>query len=124
MNTLQKALLSNGIFSGVSGLILILFQKPIAQLFGTSNNTVFWIIGIALLYFASTVFWEYKKQRKTFVILIIVQDILWVLGSLILLIFDPFEITITGEIIIVLVGIVVLGMGIWQWWAIAKKNTN
>jgi hypothetical protein len=122
MNQLQKALKANTIFSSTSGILLIVLNNQIANLFGTVNNTIFWIVGIALIYFALTIGYEIKKQRKPAVIWIIIQDFTWVLGSLILLIFNPYATTQTGLSLIGAVALIVLYMGINQMRAL-KKST-
>ncbi|MDB2606147.1 hypothetical protein N9Y48_00045 [Zobellia sp.] len=124
MNKLQKALQLNAIFSSISGLILILFNKQIAKSFGTDNNTVFWIVGLVLIYFATTIWYEISKQRKIAVLWIITQDFLWVIGSLILVVFNPFSITVIGNSIIGVVALMVLFMGINQSKALAKQTVN
>ena len=120
MNTLQKALKTNALFSSVSGLILIVLHQQIAKLFGTTNTTVFWIVGLILIYFALTIGYEIKKQRKLAVVWIIVQDYAWVLGSLLLILFNPFKITFTGHLIIAVIALIVLYMGINQMIALKK----
>lgn len=120
MNKLQKALKINALFSSFSGVLLILFNKQIARLFGTDNNTVFWIVGIILIYFAITIWYEISKQRKVAVSLIIAQDFLWVIGSLILIVFNPFEVTSLGNSIIGVIAIIVLFMGINQMKSLSK----
>ena len=121
MNKLQKALIINALFSITSGIIMIAFNQQIAKLFGTSNNTVFWIVGLILIYFALTIWYEIKKQRKRSVIWIVIQDFLWVIGSLALLLFNPFQITLTGNSIIGGIALIVLFMGINQTRALVKQ---
>ncbi len=121
MNKLQKALKINSLFSSVSGILLVLLNQQIAKLFRTSNNTVFWIVGIILIFFALTIWYEIRKQRNLAVSWIIIQDYIWVLGSLILIIFNPFNISMIGNLIIGIVALVVLFMGINQ--MIALKTT-
>ncbi len=120
MNRLQKSLLTNAVFSGTSGIILILCYTTIAALFQIENNTPFWSIGIALLYFMSTIIYEIKKQRKIAVLWIILQDFLWVIGSSVLLIFNPFQISNAGLTIIGFIALIVLFMGINQLIALKK----
>lgn len=121
MNTLQKALQTNALFSSISGIILIILNKQIADLFGTANNTVFWIVGLVLLYFAATIWFEKSKQRRLAVLWIIIQDFLWVLASVILIVLNPFEVTPTGNSIIGGVALIVLFMGVNQFRALNKK---
>ncbi|SNR14969.1 hypothetical protein [Tenacibaculum jejuense] len=121
MNRLQKSLLTNAVFSGVSGFILILFYNSTSKVFQLNNNNVFWIIGLILLYFMVTIFYEIKKQRKIAVLWIIIQDFLWVIGSSVLLIFNPFQISNAGLTIIGVIALIVLFMGINQLIALKKS---
>ncbi|RKN18394.1 hypothetical protein D7035_14455 [Aquimarina sp. AD1] len=114
MNKLQNALRINAFFSSTSGIILIILNQQIAKLFGTSNTTVFWIVGIVLIYFALTIWFEIKKQRKSAIIWIITQDYIWVLVSILLVTFNPFQITKTGNLIISIIALIVLYMGVNQ----------
>jgi len=124
MNTLQKALRVNALFSGISGLTLILFNRQIADAFGVTNNTVFWVIGCLLIFFALTIWYEIKRQRKLAVIWIILQDFVWVLGSMFILIFNPFQLTAIGNTVIGSIALVVLFMGINQLLALRKTTLN
>lgn len=124
MNKLQKALKANALFSSISGIIIMLLNRQIANLFGTNNNTVFWIVGLILVYFAMTIWYEITKQRKIAVLWIIIQDYTWVLGSLILIVFNPFQITQIGNLIIGIIALIVLFMGINQMIALNKTTAN
>ncbi|WP_348742477.1 hypothetical protein [Tenacibaculum sp. 190524A05c] len=114
MNNLQKALRNNALFSSISGVLMIVLNRQLAFLFGTSNSTIFWSIGLVLIYFALTIGFEIKKLRKTAIIWIIIQDYVWVLGSIIILITKPFQITSTGNLITGIIALIVLFMGIHQ----------
>jgi len=120
MDQLKKALKLNSIFSSVSGIVFILLNKQIANLFGVENNTVFWITGLILIYFSLTIWFEISRQRKIAVLWIIIQDYLWVLGSFILILLNPFNITLLGNIITGVIALIVLFMGINQTIAINK----
>lgn len=116
MQDLKNALMGNAIFSAFSGSTLILFHAKTSRLFGLEDGTVFWVIGFALLFFAATVWYESSRLRPPFVRWIVVQDVLWVLGSLILLIFKPLEISALGNFLIAAVALFVAFFG-WRQWA-------
>ena len=124
MNKLQKALKVNALFSSVSGLLLILLNTFLAELFNTENTTVFWVVGIVLLYFATTIWYEIKKQRKLAVQWIIIQDLLWVVGSLILIVFNPFSISLIGNVIIILIALIVLFMAVNQYNSLSNHSSR
>ncbi|MDX1617651.1 MAG: SRPBCC family protein [Balneolaceae bacterium] len=114
MITLKKALLANALFSSASGILLILFHDYAAQLFGAADTHPFWITGLLLLLFALSVFVEVRRQRLTNILIIILQDGLWVLGSALLLVLQPFGLTAAGYWIIGVVAVVVLFFGAAQ----------
>lgn len=114
MNTLQRYLLANALFSSLCGLCAISLQEPLQQLFDVPPGPFFLVLGLLLLFFVLTLTVEFKKQRGLAVLWIIVQDLLWVLGSIYLLIWDPFHISPEGNIVIALVATVVLIMALGQ----------
>lgn len=122
MNSLQKSLWANAIFSIISGIVLILFSRQFASLFGTTNDKVFWLIGLVLVFFAGTIIYEIIKQRPLAVLWIIIQDYIWVIGSFILITINPFDITKSGNSAIAVIGMVVLFMGINQSNALAQVD--
>ena len=124
MNGLQKSLIANALFSTFSGLLLILFSGFINGLFDTNNSTVFVVTGILLIGFAATILIEVKKQRYKGVMWIIAQDLMWVVGSVVLLVIDPFGISIVGNILIALVALIVAGMAIVQFIALKSENES
>ncbi len=125
MNILQKSLLANSIFSSASGILLIIFNRYIADLFGVSSTTAFWVTGIVLLFFAITIIIEIVKQRRLAIVWIIIQDILWVLASIILVITNPFSITKPGNYMISIIAFIVLCMAILQARALSQiKNVR
>ncbi|MEM6846196.1 MAG: hypothetical protein AAF632_28550 [Bacteroidota bacterium] len=70
MNQLQKALLINAIFSGLSGIVLIAAHNYLAQLFAVENKSIFWIIGALLIVFAVSIIYEIQQQRQAGVLTI------------------------------------------------------
>lgn len=124
MNKLQKVLSINSIFSGISGLGLILFHKAIANLFNIDQSSIFWIIGSVLIFFSLTILYEVKKQRRLAVIWIIIQDFIWVIGSIVLLILKPFNISNAGNNAIAILALIIFLMAINQSTVLAQaKNT-
>ena len=123
MNQLQKALRLNALFSGFSGILLVAGHYRVAGLFDTPNSSVFQVIGAALIYFSLTIAFEIKHQNLLRVLFIIVQDSLWVIGSVILLIFQPFNISMTGNGVIAAIALIVLFMAISQTNALAQTDS-
>ncbi|GGD04016.1 type II toxin-antitoxin system RatA family toxin [Hyunsoonleella pacifica] len=114
MNTLQKYLTANAAFSSLNGLLAIAFKQKLETIFDVEPSNFFMVLGVLLLYFAITLTVEIKKQRALAVLWIIIQDMLWVIGSVILLVWNPFDISTTGNLIIGIVAFIVLQLGIGQ----------
>lgn len=113
MNYLQIALLSNALFSLLTGLSLIVFHKKIANWFGQQKTVIFWIIGIGLLFFSYSVFIEVRHPTDA-VLYIIIQDSIWVLASIAILWIRPFKITQIGYRIIAGIAAIILIFGTLQ----------
>lgn len=122
MNTLQKHLTANVIFSILNGALLLAFQEKVEQIFKVEPSNFFFILGILLLFFALTIIVEIKKQRTIPVLWIIIQDALWVIGSIVLLLFNPFNISTEGNIIIGIVALAVLVLALGQAKSLARAN--
>ncbi|UTW64114.1 SRPBCC family protein [bacterium SCSIO 12741] len=124
MNYLQKALSLNASFSSLSGIILIAANRTVSNWFGLDEGLVFALIGAGLLFFSGTIAYQIKHQNTAGILLIIVQDLLWVIASLLLLILQPFEISGLGIGLIEVVGFLVLAMAINQIFALSRTKTG
>jgi hypothetical protein len=107
MKTLKTYLTLNSAFSALSGLVMLLFAKQLNDIFEIRHQLVFPIIGANLLVFAMLLFWVLKKQltNKLLIKIIITLDILWVIGSAVIVAFDLFELSKKGYIIIAIVAV-------------------
>lgn len=120
MNLLQKILLGNALFSLISGLVLLVFCSSLAHIFEVHNEAPFRLLGIGILLFSVFVFWVVKRQNTKLAISIIIMDLLWVLGSLLLVIWRPFSISATGQLLIGVAALIVLIFAIAQWKALGQ----
>jgi hypothetical protein len=109
---LKYTLLSNFCFSLMSGLSLVLFSDEIGTLMEVRLSGALVYIGLGLLPFALFTIWvsQQKKNYQKWVKLIIYMDLSWVIGSCVILLFQPFTINATGNIII---GVVALIIGLF-----------
>jgi len=113
--TLRTALLSNAVFSALSGLVFI-FYRPVANLLGAGEPILYQIIGGGLLAFACFVLWTgTRKPIDTFLAaLISLADFLWVAGTILLisLAFNTFQ--PAGILILLAIATIVLFFGMRQ----------
>ncbi len=115
METLRKVLFVNSISSGVTGLGLVSFATALAELFGTLPIAVS-ETGIFLIGFSIFVFIEARRTtlKPGRISAIITLDILWVVLSAIIIVFQLFNLTFIGYTAIGVIAIWVAGMAFLQ----------
>lgn len=123
-SSLHNAIQANSIFSELSGLILIFWSKSFANLFGVDNNYVFIGMGVGLLIWA---FLLYKESMNTQISpfaanIAIAGDILWVLGSILIVSMNIIPLTSQGIWTIAIIGDIVLAFAIWQYFALKNQS--
>ena|SRR4028119_269626 len=116
MTTLKNVLLINALSSGATGIGLIVFAPFLAGLFGTSHVQTVWGTGIFLLEFAILVYYFGRKQQinPNGVKFIITLDTLWVASSLVVVLFQLFDLSFTGYFLISAVALWVAAMAYLQ----------
>lgn len=109
-------MLINALSSGATGLLLLFFPGPTADLFGASSQIPFAAVGIFLLLFALLVFIQSRRTplRKGWVKFIIALDIVWVIESLIILFPKMFGFSFPGYALIAAVALWVALMAFLQ----------
>ena len=93
-------------------------------MFGTQRSTLFWILGIGLLLFSLTVFSQVNHPDPAAVVSIILSDLLWVLGSIVVLSLPSFHISIAGKKLIAGIAFIVLLFGVGQSVAIVQTDQS
>ena len=120
MNTLQKTMAINATITFISGILILLLQYQLMDIFETDSNTPFWVVGAVITVFSLTMFIEIKKQRAMAILWIIVQDAAWVIASALVLINRPFDISDTGYLLKELYALPVLIFIFYQSKGLAK----
>jgi hypothetical protein len=100
--TLQNVLRVNAASSGATGILLIMFSDKTKELFDASIAWPFFEVGIFLIAFASIVFYvsNSKPITQLGIRIVLTLDSLWVAGSLVLIVIDPFNISFVGNALI------------------------
>lgn len=98
---LRNALRGNGVFSSFSGAVFILFAAPITTFLSVAPDAFILValIGIGLLGFAASLFWNASRPTidPQLALSAIIGDVLWVAGSLVILLIDPFNFSTPGR---------------------------
>lgn len=113
---LSLALKINALFSTINGLAMLFFSNQIAQWMNISQPMVLVVIGAILLGFAFLVYRTavapiISEKKVKFIIL---QDWLWVIGSVLIIATQAFGINQLGLIIIGVVAFIVADFAFFQ----------
>jgi hypothetical protein len=116
MISLRNVLLINAVSSGATGIGLVVLADTVAELFGTSAAGAVMGVGIFLVVFAAGVLNEalQRTTRITHVYIIIALDILWVIGSVAIVLPQLFNLSAIGYITITAVALWVAAMAYLQ----------
>jgi len=113
MKKLKIYLRINSLFSLLSGILMAEFSDKLLHLFNIqteSNRYLFDFIGLNLIIFALFVWYVSVKHLQSPLLVRIISflDFLWVLGSIIIVAFQLFNLSISGYITI---GVVAIWIG-------------
>jgi pimeloyl-ACP methyl ester carboxylesterase len=111
---LGYALVANAIFSALSGVVITLSGGRIASFLGLHPLVSLWPVGLALVLFAAYVFVAARKSDPDSgaTQAIIISDVLWVFGSIALILFGPLS--TRGNAAVAVVALVVLAFAVLQ----------
>ena len=111
---LQKILFFNAGFSMLAASIILTSPLSITRLIGLSDAFWLQLIALGLIIFSALVCFVavQKTASRSWVKLIISQDTLWVLSSILVLIFNPWHLNTFG---LVLVAVIAVIIGLFAW---------
>ena len=119
---LRTALRGNGLFSAVSGAMMVVASRPLAEFIGLAWPSALLILGIILLLYALDLFWFTRRATisLTFAWVAIVLDVAWVMGSVALLLADPLGFTVAGKWFVGLMAEAVALFAVVQWLGVRR----
>ncbi len=118
VKTLQWFLRLNAAFSIVNAVLMIMLASPLSDLMGVAGKGIWCIaVGSCLLLFGAyvAVISLSSRLNRTAVLSIIWQDCTWVFASVVVLVFDPFNLSAAGKWLVALVALVVGLFAAGQW---------
>lgn len=112
----RNTLKANSRFSIFSGLIMTLLSGTVADWLGIEPTWIIIAVGVGLLIFAASVYHTATREPlpEGQVKFIIVQDWLWVAGSTIILVLNPFGFSASGLWITGIVALIVAAFAVGQ----------
>jgi len=114
MKTLKNVLFINALSSGATGLALVVAPGFVGNLFEVSQTLPFVAVGVFLSLFGSMVYWVSRRNpiNEGAVRLIIILDSTWVAGSICIVLFQLFDLSNLGYMVI---GAVAAWVGLMAW---------
>ena len=96
---LRRALVANALFSGLSGMILALGARPVASFLGLQDAVVLTVAGALLLLYAAGLFYVATRPavNRAAAWLAVALDLLWVVGSALILLAGWLPLTTAGK---------------------------
>jgi len=120
----KNALYGNSIFSFTSGLAFLLFSKAIASFLGLSAFWIILVLGAGLILYGWQIYINAKAEpiNTSFAQFAIYADLVWVLGSAILIFTNLVAFTTPGKWAIAIIADIVLVFAILQYVGLRKIN--
>ncbi len=117
---LRRVLQANGVFSALSGLVIIASARPLASLLGLQESLTLTIIAISLLIFATTLFWNARRENINPVDawVAVGLDVAWVVGSVVLIFAGVLS--VAGNWLVAVVADIVLLFAALQFYGLRK----
>lgn len=121
---LRNALRGNGIFSAASGLIMAVGAGILVQFLGAGTTLFYIVVGIGLLFHAGTLFFNTRTEgiNSAFAWYAIIGDVVWVIGTAVILLTDAFNLSPEGKWTLLIIGDIVLTFAIVQYVGLRRMN--
>ncbi len=126
LHFLRRVLQANGVFCSVSGLVFIAAARPLAEFLGLDWPLVLVVTGIVLVPYGLALFQMVTRDAliRQVAMIAIVLDIVWVIDSIVLLLFDWVPFTIGGKWAIAIVALIVADFAATQIYALRRMKTQ
>jgi hypothetical protein len=112
------------LFSLLGGLVFALGGNPLADTLGIPYPGVLTPIGVVLIVYAGSLFWTATRDPlpHSLALTAVVLDVVWVLGSVVLLLSDVLPLTTVGRWTVLLLADAVLAFAVLQAYGIWRSR--
>lgn len=113
---LKNVLVGNALFSMISGLAAVLFNRELGKFMNIENELILQIIGGGLIVFGAFVLSQAiaKKVNLLLIKSIILQDWLWVIVSILIIILQLFNLNFNAYLLIGIIAMIVANFAFLQ----------
>ena len=113
------------------GLIMLIFTRAVAEFLGPWPNWIPAAIGAGLILFAGDLIWLQRRLQnhsapwlRSVVLTVISMDLLWVVGTIVLLSLSPAWISQSGLLVLAVVAIPVQILALVQWKGLQQRAVD
>jgi hypothetical protein len=117
---LKKALTGNAVFSAISGVAILIANRWVVKFLGLPDKVSLALLGISLVVYAVLLWLSARKAKIkiTGAWVAIVMDVVWAVGSYVLIVVVPFS--VGGKWVVALVAELVLAFAVLQFMGIRR----
>lgn len=121
---LHSVLRFNAAFSGIFGLLFLIFPNIFTEMLGIASPIALMVTGVLLLLWELTVFSMVReaKLNPAMVWVVIAGDLVWVLGSIGLLLGGWLPLTAAGKWFVAIIADIVLVFAVVQFIGIRRQT--
>jgi hypothetical protein len=121
---LKKALTGNALFSILSGVAILFTNRWLVRFLGLPETVSLVILGVGLIGYAATLLLNARRPtiKMTDAWVAVIMDLVWVVGSYVLITVVPFS--VGGKWVIASVAELVLAFAILQWLGIRRIRSG
>jgi hypothetical protein len=125
-NPARLPLQVDGAFCAVSGLLFTLDAEAIRAFTGLELSTPIFLLGLILLTYGIGLWWftTYRRIERPMVLAVIALNVLWIVGSVLLLEFDPLHFSSKGRWAVLILADVVALLAIWEYIGLRRMKTS
>ncbi len=124
VTTARRASIGDGLFCAVSGVVFALGTEAISSFSGIVPSSLVSVLGLGLVIYGLGAY--YLATSRPFDRLLpqamLIGNIVWIVGSIILLIVDPFPMTTAGRWLVLIIADVVGVFAIWQYVGLRRMS--
>jgi hypothetical protein len=122
--TARRASQADGLFCAVSGVVFALGAEAMSSFSGIIPASIILALGLGLALYGSGAFYlaSSRPLGRLLPQAMLIGNVAWIVGSLILLFVDPFPMTTAGRWMVLIIADVAGLFGIWQYIGLRRMS--
>lgn len=124
--TARRASWGDGLFCTVSGVVFALGAEAISSFSGIVPSSLVLVLGLGLIIYGLGAFYLATNQPfdRRLPQTMLIGNVAWIVGSIILLIVNPFPMTTAGRWLVLIIADVVGVFAIWQYIGLRRMRRH